>query len=1696
MSNPLVAQQPESNDGFITKGTGDAGWATGIGIAESVNDVSSLNEGSSWVESGLAYGGLAMEAISAAVDPIGTLLSYGLSWLIEHVQPLKEALDWFAGDPDGVEAYGKTWENVSNAVSEAAEQYNAAVKADTADWSGAAGDAYRKTAAEKGEALTGAAKLAGTISSVVTIMGEVVSFVREFVRDLVADCVSRLITYALEAVLPPIASLAWVIPQAVAFISKTVTKIVDIVTKLTRTISNVSPKLAKLTEVFGDIMKTLGDMGKSAAGGIGKVADKLDVAEHLAAKTWKKVDDTFGTDVVGRRNARMGGPDAADGVDSGGDSGSGGGSGGSSSTSGSGGSGSSGAPGASSPGDAPPSARSESAGDPSGSRSEPGSGGSSPGGRTEAEPGRTDAGSGSQSHGDAGQSSGGSSRTDSDSGSGLGGSTNSDAGPQARPDPSSDSGPQARADSSADPGSGTQARTDSSPGSESGARQETGPDSGAHPRSESSNSVGGQSDSVPSGQSQSSGSGSGGTGTHTPDVPREPAHTSAAGVDAPARPPETAAPQSAPSTPRPDQPSGAAPAGGANAPGGPSAPGGGTPSPRGGRQGGQGGWTGSSGHPGAARDLSSHAPRTPRSPSHPPGPRPNNPGPAHPHAPRGGSPMPRQAPHAPAPMRSARPDAPHTPARHGTPVQRQQVAPPRPEQLRTADSPRTPIPAQRTRETPNSLPEQPKPDSPKISTSDSMAAETPPKDQWQAGHHMVEHTPRLDISPELRGKLGSSVRDIEATGAGLSFTKPPVKDYFGRADWAHKRPRCSVDPNRFTIEMHGSPNGVKFKGNDLDAKELAEIIRGSSGYKDGTPIRLVSCETGADVPDGSKNFAQQLSEELGVEVLAPNTNAWVDNYGNIYANESSAKFDKNEPGTPKPRLDSPGEWTAFRPDGTKAVHSSPYPPGHRPEWVRHGIQAEGARMRGIFGRRKDEDFSADPVTGHNYSNAPPQGHYGPPQGHYGPPPGQYGPPPGSYGPPPGQFPPQQHFPQQGNVPQGQHFGPQGQGLPQYGNVSPQQNFAPHQGPPRPSAPPQQYPNGRPQQSHQPQGPQHPQQNPQPGFPQNGGYNLQAPQPQGSFPPHQHNGHPRQGGQAPASQQPHGGQVQPPRQQSGGPAGPAPYGPHPSRSAGPGAPQQLGGRAPSSPQGTQASPPSRPPQSGHQPGMRANTPTPQQAPRSQTPSGSAPHSAPRTQDPAQSRSAAPNPNVQRPAPPGPPPRPEAPRVASPETPSTGSPHARAGGSRSEFGPASRPPSPEKPQTPSVPRSVADSEPVATEKPSTREKPSTDVGHEQAVHNDFAPSRPEPASSPEGPSGTPWRSDLDSESLKGDSPELTGSNHDVDSRPSQDFDHPNPGPQRSPRESWECLGITPTHTERYHSSDGTPGSAPEGPPKTLPDFDEPSDVGDVSKPSRIQEILGAGEASDAPETGSPGRETHYPDPSERGPDHLQDTPDPYESSPEKPEPLDVVGEQKPSFRATDEDRRVYQERMEASRLRDRTFAEAVAELRAKFPQLNHLHDVDAVGLRRYVGEDAITINRALRDLDTIDLPYLAEEIKVLRSALNQMPDFSGPTAYRNIGVEPDELEALLDRYKPGATVTENGFTSASKDAPLDEFGKATGKQRVQFIIDDPRWAKDLEFMNPDEREIVWPDGNRFEVSKQYFDPDSGEWKIHLIDRGRGE
>jgi RHS repeat-associated protein len=254
-ANPLVAAPQETTTAV-----------TGIGIAESCVDIAHGVSGGDWVEAGLGVLGAGLEVLSMVIDPLGTLASYGVSWLIEHVRPLKEALDWFAGDPPVIRSFSQTWGTVAAEVNTVAQDFLTEATSGTAGWTGAAGDAYRGHATEAADALAGAGTLADGISVGVMIMGEVVAFVREFIRDLVGELVGRLIAWALEAAATLGLATPLVVAQATAAISKVVNKVADVVRKLVKTLGNVAPRIRKIIDKLDEIIQKLSTLTRKADG--------------------------------------------------------------------------------------------------------------------------------------------------------------------------------------------------------------------------------------------------------------------------------------------------------------------------------------------------------------------------------------------------------------------------------------------------------------------------------------------------------------------------------------------------------------------------------------------------------------------------------------------------------------------------------------------------------------------------------------------------------------------------------------------------------------------------------------------------------------------------------------------------------------------------------------------------------------------------------------------------------------------------------------------------------------------------------------------------------------------------------------------------------------------------------------------------------------------------------------------------------------------------------------------------------------------------------------------------------------------------------------------------------------------------------------------------------------------------------------
>jgi hypothetical protein len=250
VTNPLVAQAHSSTT-----------WYTGLGLVEDAAQISNGIQNNSWVDGTLGTVGGALDIVGMAIDPLGSLVAWGVSWLMEHVKPLKEALDWLAGNPDEIAAHAQTWGNVSKFTAEAGLSYQEAIRFETATWVGESGDAYREHAGAHLAVLEGISKATNGVSYAVMGAGLLVGLVRGIVRDLIAQFVgtlaARLPQWLAEAGLTLGIGTPVVIGQVVALVAKWVNKIQGFIRALLNSLRRLKPMLGKLGDILTELKALL-----------------------------------------------------------------------------------------------------------------------------------------------------------------------------------------------------------------------------------------------------------------------------------------------------------------------------------------------------------------------------------------------------------------------------------------------------------------------------------------------------------------------------------------------------------------------------------------------------------------------------------------------------------------------------------------------------------------------------------------------------------------------------------------------------------------------------------------------------------------------------------------------------------------------------------------------------------------------------------------------------------------------------------------------------------------------------------------------------------------------------------------------------------------------------------------------------------------------------------------------------------------------------------------------------------------------------------------------------------------------------------------------------------------------------------------------------------------------------------------------
>jgi RHS repeat-associated protein len=252
-ANPLIAHAHDSRQ-----------WFTGIGAIEGLDALISGFTNGSWIEAGLGAGGTVLEAASFAWDPVGTLLRWAASWVMEYLEPSRKMLDQLGGNPPVIEAYAQTWTNISTALGKNADDLESAVHTDIADWHGDAADTYRAQAAEKITAMREAAKLTAASGKQISMVGTLVGVVRTMVREAIAALVAWLVKSIGLTVLTGPFGASEAVRTAVTEIGRVTSMITNLVAKLMRSLANLRSALPKLVEAFDTVAAKLAPRGARA----------------------------------------------------------------------------------------------------------------------------------------------------------------------------------------------------------------------------------------------------------------------------------------------------------------------------------------------------------------------------------------------------------------------------------------------------------------------------------------------------------------------------------------------------------------------------------------------------------------------------------------------------------------------------------------------------------------------------------------------------------------------------------------------------------------------------------------------------------------------------------------------------------------------------------------------------------------------------------------------------------------------------------------------------------------------------------------------------------------------------------------------------------------------------------------------------------------------------------------------------------------------------------------------------------------------------------------------------------------------------------------------------------------------------------------------------------------------------------------
>jgi hypothetical protein len=293
---------------------------TGGGLAESVAEtLQAAGNADEWIDLGdvaVNSAAVGLDLLGFVANPVDSLASSAIGFLIEHLAPLRAALDWTTGDPDGIQNAITTWNDLALALDKVGNDHRPAPEHYAPTWvNGGSKSAVSCTEvmAFRSDQIYGASMACIGMAQQTASAGQWIAAARAVIRDLIAEYVwQQLKKAAAKLAFAPFtfgATAGEFVMNAMIEMSQLLQKISRVLTKVVDKLGAISQKLTSLAKVFdkylsltlrteSNVWLPVGTLAPNLVGdalkfGVeaGKEAVKVDSAERQTGQDAGRVDE-------------------------------------------------------------------------------------------------------------------------------------------------------------------------------------------------------------------------------------------------------------------------------------------------------------------------------------------------------------------------------------------------------------------------------------------------------------------------------------------------------------------------------------------------------------------------------------------------------------------------------------------------------------------------------------------------------------------------------------------------------------------------------------------------------------------------------------------------------------------------------------------------------------------------------------------------------------------------------------------------------------------------------------------------------------------------------------------------------------------------------------------------------------------------------------------------------------------------------------------------------------------------------------------------------------------------------------------------------------------------------------------------------------------------------------------------------------